>query len=267
MAVVLFRTLHLRGLSAFLLVAVMVLVLPVLGATPRLVEPGAEEVEGARLKAFDSRWAQRIPGEDGWADSGVVEETLVSEQENGTKRWVRTQTVRRGKLVFINRTVFAAGTLRPIYFERKVGDEVPELILERLRAAGFALEYRIDFNGREYRKTVAQESGDPRVEDGVLSKMFYDGSVLGLVVATLPLVENYTARLPIVFVTPRDGSWSRKRFRGQWRDNSGLARRYRLGRSEVRRGDLGRGPRQGRRGLLGCPSPLAGATVCSQVSQ
>lgn len=171
------------------------------------VAPGSRTVAGAALEAHEASWHQRLPGEDGWTARGTVTEHLETITEGGVERWRRRQIASLGPVRFVNDTIVDKATLAAVRFERRLESDsaIDAELEERLAAAGQIYPYTVEFDGREFRKRIGAE-GDVKTETGTLMQDGFDGSVLGLVVAALPLTDEYRATMPVTFLNPGDAS-------------------------------------------------------------
>ena len=166
------------------------------------VMPGDPQVAGAELAAYSARWQSQVSQNGEWvAQPGFLTEEMTLEGD----RWVRIQVTDQGPWGTVTRVEMDRNTLRPLLLRRSLLDKTPDMVIEQLKAAGFVNEFEMRFEGRQLEIRKTDFDGQTSVEARDLGAAFFDGSVLGLIVAALPLEEGASARVPILFVDGRAG--------------------------------------------------------------
>lgn len=165
------------------------------------VLPGSSMVKGSSLAPYDASWQSRGNQGGEWQDQGVITETMTLEGD----RWVRIQVTHRQGWGTRTRVEMDRTTLRPLLLRRSLLPDTPSQVVEQLKGAGFMKEFEMRFEGSTYETHTETFDGETGVERGDVGTPFFDGSVLGLVIAALPLDTGSEARIPILFVDGRAG--------------------------------------------------------------
>ncbi len=165
------------------------------------VLPGNGMVVGSALTAYDASWQSRDNQTGEWQDRAVITEALTVEGD----RWVRVQETKRPAWGVQTRVEMDRATLRPLFLRRTLLPNTPQQVMDQLAANGFVKELEIHFNGASYETHTTAFDGTTDVKRGEIGEPFFDGSILGLVIAALPLKDGYEARIPILFVDGRAG--------------------------------------------------------------
>ena len=176
------------------------------GETPAYTTPvGAAAVDAGRLHPYLARWSQEIPGEDGkWIAKGGFEERLEIDEQG---HWRHTQITLRNAngIVVTGARTLDRKTLQPLRFERQVENAPPTVPVE------FLLEYE-----------PAGYAGEAKTADGTVTQVkraldlpMFDGSIIGLVIAALPLEDGYHASLPTVIPSLKATYWLEARVVGR----------------------------------------------------
>lgn len=159
---------------------------------------GSRIVDTGKLAPYNAVWVRhaRADEESDWAVSGSAEETLEVD-ENG--RWRHTLIIRpkdRDMKVVATRTLDQE-TFRPLHFLRTLenGPEAAPVIIEHTIGP-------IDVSGYSL---MADGTKTPFEKE--LAMPMFDGFIVGLVIAALPLEEGYRETLPTSIPTLNSTYW------------------------------------------------------------
>ncbi|ANM29630.1 hypothetical protein ABI59_08630 [Acidobacteria bacterium Mor1] len=167
------------------------------------LRPGDPALRGDALRPFEYTWEELLFRGGEWFDRGSrIDETLSRAGDT----WVRTQTFRHKGWQATTTVTLDARTLAPRRIERRLGDETPQPVLDRLKQVGFARWFVVEFEEHAYRLTREALDGTVEKEEGELPLPLFDASTAGLVLAALPLAEGYRSRFAVAFLSPADGT-------------------------------------------------------------
>lgn len=157
---------------------------------------GARVYDLSRLQPYNAVWIQSLKVEDTWSVVGTMEEILEFD-ENG--QWRHTQIPRRdGSEVKVEaiRTL-TQKNFTPVHFLRTMENGPPQAPVEinfkitPLDVSGYYLA--ADGAKRDYVKEFPVPT--------------FDGSIIGLVIATMPLTEGYRETIPTAIPTLNASYW------------------------------------------------------------
>lgn len=175
------------------------------GEAPSYTAPvGGAMVETSRLAPFHARWTNNRPDEEGnWSIRGSFEEILEID-EGGM--WRHTQITRSAgrDMVVTGVRLLDRETLRPIRFDRKLENGPP--------AASVTMTVEYSARGFEMRGVTAD--GKTTNFEKELSTPMFDGSIVGLTIAALPLEEGYFATMPTAIPALKATFWLEARVIG-----------------------------------------------------
>ena len=176
------------------------------GETPAYTTPvGAAAVETSRLQPYLVRWTQETPDEDGnWVIKGSFEERLEIDQKG---RWRHTQTVRRkaAGIVATGVRTLDHKSFQPLSFKRQIDNAPP----------GAPVLFLVEFGATMYESQSTAADGTVTRLKRDLDLPMFDGSIVGLVIATLPLEDGYYASLPTVIPALKATYWLEARVVGR----------------------------------------------------
>lgn len=150
-----------------------------------LYEVGSSKVRGSKLEPFDARWK----GSGG----AEISEVATLEKVDGKRCYVWRQEwpMQGGQLSIHSELVMDAKTLATISFQKQVMGLPP--------GAGIGQRptfMRWEYDGADYTLTT-RVAGQEATAEGTLPLASFEGAALGLVLAALPLKQDYSARLPV----------------------------------------------------------------------
>ena len=165
---------------------------------------GARIVDTGKLFPYRAVWLRSTKNEDGWAATGMTEEILTVDEEG---RWRHTQNLRlkdSDMKVAVTRTL-DQNTFRPLHFIRTV-ENGPE---------GSPVEINLEIGPIVVAGHYLSADGAKTSFRQELPMPMFDGSIIGLVIATLPLAEGFRATLPTVIPTLNATYWLEIRVTGK----------------------------------------------------
>lgn len=157
---------------------------------------GSRVVDTGKLFPYLAVWVQSIKNEETWETVGTIQETFEID-ENG--QWRHTQTPKRDGSnlnVEVIRTM-DRDTFRPLHFLRTM-ENGPE---------GAPVEINFEIAPIDVTGQFLLADGTTKPFAKELSMPMFDGSIIGLVIATLPLREGYRETLPTSIPTLNATYW------------------------------------------------------------
>jgi len=159
---------------------------------------GSRIVDTGKLSPYHAVWVRhtRDDEESDWAITGSAEETLKVD-ENG--RWRHTQIIRptdsdqKGTAI----RTFDFSTFRPLHFTRTL-ENGPE---------GAPVEIELEYGPIDVTGHYLLADGTEIPFHQELPMPMFDGFIVGLVIATLPLEKGFRETLPTVIPTLKSTYW------------------------------------------------------------
>lgn len=165
---------------------------------------GSRIVDGTKLFPFHAFWVRSTKNGDDWAIDGMAEEVLALDEEG---RWRHTQILRpkdRDTKVVATRTL-DQDTLRPLHFLRTL-ENGPQ---------GSPIEINLEIGSLDVTGHYLFADGTTTPFHQELAMPMFDGFIIGLVIATLPLAEDFRITLPTVIPTLNVTYWLEIRVSGK----------------------------------------------------
>ncbi len=165
------------------------------------LEVGDSSVRPTRLEEHAATWTQAAVGTAGeLTPGGEIREETARVRKGGKQIILRRQVMQPPNQPFQQVTIHEldAKTLAPLSIESRI-ENLPE---GAGLPPGVPLRVKSTWDGADY--TISREFSDGSVEEsqGSLDKPRFDLGVAGLVIAALPLKEDYVAHLPIASIGP-----------------------------------------------------------------
>jgi hypothetical protein len=192
------------GISAFL-VGTVISGAAIAQSSPPLIGPGHPSIDSSTLHRFSASWRESALQGSEWRDRSTVAESLSTGRRGAVHVFHRDATP-VGWEGYTLEAVFDRVGFRPRSLERRFKDGIAPAVLKQLEAGGLPQSYRFEFGELRYVLTRTGFDGTISVDTATFDRPMFDGTTLGLLLASLPLRVGFTARLPILFVQPDVGS-------------------------------------------------------------
>ncbi len=157
---------------------------------PRL-EVGHHDIDGRRLRPFESRWTTVAIRDGERKKGGILAERLEASTLEGREVWRRIQWREMGERRIETTITFDRKTLAPISLEHTKEGSFPDQVIRRL-----SVRYGPDGATGEQTLVSGETSSITPMPMGARA---FETDVMGLVLATLPLRADYQAELPSVY--------------------------------------------------------------------
>lgn len=157
---------------------------------------GARVYDLSKLQPYTAGWIQSIKNEETWEVVGTVEETLDFD-EAGNRRHVTFQQ-REGSnaKARVTRTL-AKDNFTPLHFLKTLENGPPEA----------PVEINFDIGPLDVRGYYLAADGTKKPYSKEFPVPTFDGSIIGLVIATMPLEEDYRETFPTSIPTLNASYW------------------------------------------------------------
>lgn len=168
-----------------------------LGHTAEVAIPDEKNISGLELPAFSGRWKQLVLAEDQWVERAEISETLRHETLDGEKVYRHTQTVKipDGRQVEMV-SYFKAPTMVPLRASRQFTG-FP-------KGAPSQQEFYFDAKTATLKTILGDETTETVLHT---TAPMYNGLLLGLLIAALPLEEDLQLRVPAVMPAMQYTYW------------------------------------------------------------
>lgn len=156
---------------------------------------GDPALKGTTIGAYDATWNQSARRDGEWHEVAKLTETAKPTTQDGRAVLEHIQTMTRPDGIVVRRvTTFDRGTLEPLGIEQQIENGPPNAP----KAAHW------DFDGPKLKTSVTKPDGQVDTKEAEIGSPMFYGMTFGLVLASLPLEESYTAKLPVLI--PQQGA-------------------------------------------------------------
>jgi len=157
---------------------------------------GARVFDVSKLAPYHAVWSRSIKPEEEWTSQGEAEEILEVDDDGN---WVHTQITTvpgTDRVITVVRTLDGT-TLRPLHTLR-TDSAAPE---------GAPVQVEFTYGPIDVTGTYTFGDGSSEPYEKALPMPMFDGSIVGLPIATMPLAEGYRETIPTVIPSLNATYW------------------------------------------------------------
>lgn len=159
------------------------------------VSPGDPALNTSALQFPRSVYYTRMKNAQGqWQTSGTLTEYGKPHEQNGQALMdrIQVQTFNDGRSFLSHRATLVKGSLKPLRNKRE--SSLPQY------QPGFLKSFDVNYDGKHLRGTCDKhEEGEAAFPEKKMEETMFEGDVLGIVLAALPLKKGYQVRLPVMY--------------------------------------------------------------------